>query len=36
MPIVIDGCAVFPATKQAVLLCYFISDVDVLVLNVSV
>lgn len=36
MPIVIDGCAVFPATKHAVLLCYFISDVDVLVLNVSV
>ena len=36
MPIVIDGYTVFPATKQAVFLCYFISDVDVLVLSVSV
>ena len=36
MPIEIDGNAVSPATKHAVLLSYFISDVDVFVLNVSV
>lgn len=36
MPIVIDGYTVSPATKHAVFFCYFISDVEVFVLNVSV